>query len=158
MWNVNTSSCLQQLSNSIVDATSQFISPNQSVPGWVLNLPEPIRSEKIGTSLLNFFLNILMLTNMQLSFKSMARQMCSTSFSPSTSICLSRWSGASPFPLNAKRFTQCDHALGPRRHKRGAGNCVYARNTVIKLVSSAFGSGSSWTLRNCPSRPGVLYL
>eukprot|EP01122_Echinamoeba_exundans_P014530 TRINITY_DN6606_c0_g1_i1.p1 TRINITY_DN6606_c0_g1~~TRINITY_DN6606_c0_g1_i1.p1 ORF type:complete len:230 (+),score=13.38 TRINITY_DN6606_c0_g1_i1:52-741(+) len=48
MWNVNTSSCLQQLSNQIVEATHQFITPNQTIPGWVLSLPEPLRSEKIA--------------------------------------------------------------------------------------------------------------
>ncbi|KAF2076251.1 hypothetical protein CYY_002429 [Polysphondylium violaceum] len=48
MWNVKLNSCLQTLSDVIVDNTYQFITPNQSIPEWVYDLPEPLRSEKIA--------------------------------------------------------------------------------------------------------------
>lgn len=47
MWEVETSKCLQFLSDSVVNATAQFAVKNQSVPSWVYSVPEPIRSEKI---------------------------------------------------------------------------------------------------------------
>ena len=48
MWEVNTPPCLQFYSDVIVNATTQFAVPNQTVPAWVLTLPEPLRSEKIA--------------------------------------------------------------------------------------------------------------
>ena len=42
-----TSPALQSLSDTIVQHTSQYIKPNQTIPEWVYNLPEPSRSRKI---------------------------------------------------------------------------------------------------------------
>jgi hypothetical protein len=47
MWDVNVIPCLQEMSNSMVAALYRFITPNQPIPDWVLQLPEPMRSEKI---------------------------------------------------------------------------------------------------------------
>jgi hypothetical protein len=47
MANVTRSACLQEYSDLIVNATHQLSQPNQSVPSWVYNLPEPERREKI---------------------------------------------------------------------------------------------------------------
>ena len=43
------SSCLQRLSNAIVDATQSFVlhGDNQTAPSWIYDLPEPHRSRKI---------------------------------------------------------------------------------------------------------------
>src|SRR5262249_19221860 len=48
MWNVLDSECLQLMSDMVVEATYAFIVPNQTVPSWVYQLPEPERSEKIA--------------------------------------------------------------------------------------------------------------
>ena len=37
------------MSDMVVNALVQYIVPNQPVPDWVWQLPEPIRSQKIGT-------------------------------------------------------------------------------------------------------------
>ena len=47
MLNVSLTSCLQSYSDAVVNATHEFSQPNQAVPGWVMTLPEPLRSEKI---------------------------------------------------------------------------------------------------------------
>lgn len=47
MWDVKVTPCLQKWSDLLVKALSQFIVPNQPIPDWVLQLPEPMRSEKI---------------------------------------------------------------------------------------------------------------
>ena len=47
MLAVKTSPCLQFLSDRIVNATYRYAQPNQPVPPWVLQLPEPQRSKKI---------------------------------------------------------------------------------------------------------------
>ena len=40
---------LQMLSDTIVQHTSRYIKPNQTIPEWVYNLPEPSRSKKIAS-------------------------------------------------------------------------------------------------------------
>ncbi|KAJ3445969.1 hypothetical protein M0812_08504 [Anaeramoeba flamelloides] len=47
MWEMEKPDCLQQMSDLIVTNTKQFIQPNQPIPAWVKNLPEPIRDLKI---------------------------------------------------------------------------------------------------------------
>ena len=47
MLNVSLTPCLQSYSDAVVDAIHSFSQPNQTVPGWVLSMPEPARSEKI---------------------------------------------------------------------------------------------------------------
>eukprot|EP00559_Dactyliosolen_fragilissimus_P009627 CAMPEP_0184867770 /NCGR_PEP_ID=MMETSP0580-20130426/27648_1 /TAXON_ID=1118495 /ORGANISM="Dactyliosolen fragilissimus" /LENGTH=322 /DNA_ID=CAMNT_0027368221 /DNA_START=25 /DNA_END=993 /DNA_ORIENTATION=- len=44
---INATSCLQRLSDSIVNNTYTFYSKNDTLPDWVHNLPEPERSRKI---------------------------------------------------------------------------------------------------------------
>lgn len=46
--NVSLSTCLQFLSDAVVNATHMYAKANQSVPEWVRSLPEPERSEKIA--------------------------------------------------------------------------------------------------------------
>lgn len=46
-WKVQNTPELQKISDLVVNATRQFIAPNQPIPGWVLSLPEPLRSIKI---------------------------------------------------------------------------------------------------------------
>jgi len=48
MWNVELSDCLQRLSNSVVLATYQYATPNQSIPPWVNSLPKAEREKKIA--------------------------------------------------------------------------------------------------------------
>eukprot|EP01102_Stenamoeba_stenopodia_P001180 TRINITY_DN11025_c0_g1_i1.p1 TRINITY_DN11025_c0_g1~~TRINITY_DN11025_c0_g1_i1.p1 ORF type:complete len:255 (-),score=48.40 TRINITY_DN11025_c0_g1_i1:122-886(-) len=48
MWNVNNTACLQRMSDLVVNSTYMYIVPNQTVPSWVYQLPEPERSEKIA--------------------------------------------------------------------------------------------------------------
>ncbi|EGC28475.1 hypothetical protein DICPUDRAFT_160097 [Dictyostelium purpureum] len=48
MWEVQNSPCLQFLSDLIVNNTYQYITPNQTIPDWVYQLPEPLRDEKIA--------------------------------------------------------------------------------------------------------------
>ncbi|KAL6075947.1 RWD domain-containing protein [Balamuthia mandrillaris] len=48
MWDADLTSTLQLLSDAVVNATYQWIVPNQPVPDWVKNLPEPARSKKIA--------------------------------------------------------------------------------------------------------------
>ena len=47
MLNVSLTPCLQSYSDAVVNAIHSFSQPNQTVPGWVLSMPEPERSEKI---------------------------------------------------------------------------------------------------------------
>lgn len=47
MWPVQRSSCLQILSDEIVDATSRYIRRPPTIPDWIWNLPEPQRSRKL---------------------------------------------------------------------------------------------------------------
>lgn len=48
MWDVLSSSCLQHMSDAIVNETSAFIQQNQPVPDWVHNISDPtIREKKI---------------------------------------------------------------------------------------------------------------
>eukprot|EP01086_Lenisia_limosa_P008301 TRINITY_DN2941_c0_g1_i1.p1 TRINITY_DN2941_c0_g1~~TRINITY_DN2941_c0_g1_i1.p1 ORF type:complete len:226 (+),score=59.64 TRINITY_DN2941_c0_g1_i1:54-680(+) len=47
MWFTDLNSEMQALSDDIVNATKEFIVPNQPVPEWVKHLPEPMRSKKI---------------------------------------------------------------------------------------------------------------
>ena len=52
LWNVpmpmpSEFSCLQELSNAIVDATQSFVIHNQTIPSWIYDLPEPQRSRKL---------------------------------------------------------------------------------------------------------------
>jgi hypothetical protein len=55
MWfAANFSQCLQDMSNEIVQATYLYITPNQTIPSWVYDLPEPLRSQKIGMIILFF--------------------------------------------------------------------------------------------------------
>jgi hypothetical protein len=56
MWNSINTPCLQNMSNAIVNATYQWITPNQSIPSWIYNLPEPERSEKIGIHSIDYTL------------------------------------------------------------------------------------------------------
>lgn len=84
MWNMNISQCLQKMSDSIVEATSPYITPNQTIPGWVMNLPEPIRSEKIGMHYVaSVLLGPLIRRSLQRLFKSMDPRMFSNNFSHS---------------------------------------------------------------------------
>jgi hypothetical protein len=48
LWNAEIRSCLQRMSDALVTALWQYIVPNQPVPDWVYQLPEPLRSQKIG--------------------------------------------------------------------------------------------------------------
>jgi hypothetical protein len=50
LWNAENDkgSCIQTMSDTIVSALAQYIVPNQRIPSWVLQLPEPLRSEKIA--------------------------------------------------------------------------------------------------------------
>ena len=49
MWRVSKTPCLQGMSDAIVNATSQYISPNQPIPDWVYSIADPtLRQEKIG--------------------------------------------------------------------------------------------------------------
>ena len=47
MMNVSNSDCLQVYSDVLVTATHRFAQPGQPAPAWVLELPEPERSEKL---------------------------------------------------------------------------------------------------------------
>ena len=47
MLNVTLDDCLQRYSDLIVNSTYRLSAPNQTVPSWVRNLPEPERDEKI---------------------------------------------------------------------------------------------------------------
>lgn len=48
MWRVSKTPCLQGMSDAIVNATSQYISPNQPIPDWVYSIADPtLRQEKI---------------------------------------------------------------------------------------------------------------
>ncbi|EFA80786.1 hypothetical protein PPL_06372 [Heterostelium album PN500] len=47
MWNVEVNPCLQYISDLIVNTTCKYIVPNQPIPSWVYELPEPVRTEKI---------------------------------------------------------------------------------------------------------------
>lgn len=47
LWDVLPNTCLSLLSNQTVLALAQYIVPNQPVPEWVYDLPEPERSRKI---------------------------------------------------------------------------------------------------------------
>jgi hypothetical protein len=47
MLNITMSSCLQNLSNTIVTKTYVLAQQNQPVPEWVKNLPEPDRDKAI---------------------------------------------------------------------------------------------------------------
>ncbi len=62
LWNAKNEkgSCIQLMSDTIVNALVKYIVPNQPIPDWVLQLPEPLRSEKIGTDLNNRFFDLLM--------------------------------------------------------------------------------------------------
>ena len=48
MYQIENTNGMQTLSDSIVQSTKEFITPNQTVPEWVYNLPEPMRSQKIA--------------------------------------------------------------------------------------------------------------
>jgi len=48
MWNSSIPECLQNLSDTIVEALHEFRDLNQTVPDWVYSYPEPIRSELIA--------------------------------------------------------------------------------------------------------------
>lgn len=48
MYQIENTSGMQTLSDSIVQSTKEFITPNQTIPEWVYNLPEPMRSQKIA--------------------------------------------------------------------------------------------------------------
>ncbi|EGG15377.1 hypothetical protein DFA_10211 [Cavenderia fasciculata] len=47
MWYVENNDCLQYMSDLVVNTTYQYIVPNQPIPDWVLQLPEPLRTLKI---------------------------------------------------------------------------------------------------------------
>jgi len=47
MWEVELNDCLQLLSDTVVNATAMYAKKNQSIPGWVNDLPEPEREKKI---------------------------------------------------------------------------------------------------------------
>ncbi len=47
MLNVTKDACLQRFSDTLVNATHALAEPNQTAPGWVHDLPEPERSEKL---------------------------------------------------------------------------------------------------------------
>lgn len=81
MWNVDIthSKCLQSLSDTLVEALSSYITPNQTIPDWVLQLPEPLRSEKIG-----WYLHPHYNSPKQLSSKNMDRPMSFLNFNRST--------------------------------------------------------------------------
>jgi hypothetical protein len=47
LWSMENSACLQRLSDLVVNATCEFAVPNQPIPGWVINIQDPIvREEK----------------------------------------------------------------------------------------------------------------
>ena len=48
MYQIENTNVMQMLSDSIVQSTKEFITPNQTIPEWVYNLPEPMRSKKIA--------------------------------------------------------------------------------------------------------------
>eukprot|EP01133_Synstelium_polycarpum_P007285 gene7285-8467_t len=48
MWNIQLNECLQYMSDLVVNTTYQYIIPNQPIPDWVNELPEPLRDEKIA--------------------------------------------------------------------------------------------------------------
>eukprot|EP00698_Gefionella_okellyi_P025461 TRINITY_DN933_c0_g1_i2.p3 TRINITY_DN933_c0_g1~~TRINITY_DN933_c0_g1_i2.p3 ORF type:complete len:120 (-),score=28.59 TRINITY_DN933_c0_g1_i2:213-572(-) len=48
MWNSSVPACLQFMSDALVNETFLFAVPNQPIPPWVLQLPEPERSLKIA--------------------------------------------------------------------------------------------------------------
>mmetsp|Transcript_22823 Transcript_22823/g.34039 ORF Transcript_22823/g.34039 Transcript_22823/m.34039 type:complete len:239 (+) Transcript_22823:60-776(+) len=48
LWNTLPNDCLQYVSDAIVNTTYSFSTPDQPIPDWVENLPEPLRSEKIA--------------------------------------------------------------------------------------------------------------
>lgn len=48
MYQIENTNGMQMLSDSIVQSTKEFITPNQTIPEWVYNLPEPMRSKKIA--------------------------------------------------------------------------------------------------------------
>ena len=48
MYQVVNPKSLQSLSDAVVENIRSFITPNQQVPDWVYNLPEPERSRKIN--------------------------------------------------------------------------------------------------------------
>eukprot|EP00735_Rhodelphis_limneticus_P007919 TRINITY_DN2062_c0_g1::TRINITY_DN2062_c0_g1_i1::g.21837::m.21837 TRINITY_DN2062_c0_g1::TRINITY_DN2062_c0_g1_i1::g.21837 ORF type:complete len:241 (-),score=25.24,DUF1045/PF06299.7/3.9e-06,2_5_RNA_ligase2/PF13563.1/6.8e-06 TRINITY_DN2062_c0_g1_i1:71-754(-) len=50
-WDITKDECLQQLSDAVVLGISDLRNPNQTVPSWVRNLPEPERT--IKTKLFN---------------------------------------------------------------------------------------------------------
>mmetsp|Transcript_12765 Transcript_12765/g.23942 ORF Transcript_12765/g.23942 Transcript_12765/m.23942 type:complete len:289 (-) Transcript_12765:132-998(-) len=47
MYHISKTYLLQHVSDTIVMNTNSFIIPNQTIPGWVHNLPEPERSKKV---------------------------------------------------------------------------------------------------------------
>jgi hypothetical protein len=47
MYHILNHDSIQSLSDTIVESTKSFITPNQHVPEWVYDLPEPRRSRKI---------------------------------------------------------------------------------------------------------------
>jgi len=48
MWSVDSSPCLQSMSDAIVNATHGLITPNQPIPDWVAQLPDsPQKAHKI---------------------------------------------------------------------------------------------------------------
>jgi len=48
MWEADRIHCMQYFSDAIVNNTYEFIVPDQPVPSWVYQLPEPVRSEKLA--------------------------------------------------------------------------------------------------------------
>jgi len=46
MWEVKYNSCLQHISDAIVNATYMYATPGQAIPEWVKKLPEPVRTQK----------------------------------------------------------------------------------------------------------------
>ena len=48
MWDVHVTPCLQKLSDILTTVLSNYIVPDQPIPDWVLELPEPVRSQKIA--------------------------------------------------------------------------------------------------------------
>eukprot|EP01029_Cantina_marsupialis_P029756 TRINITY_DN782144_c0_g1_i1.p1 TRINITY_DN782144_c0_g1~~TRINITY_DN782144_c0_g1_i1.p1 ORF type:complete len:228 (+),score=53.29 TRINITY_DN782144_c0_g1_i1:47-730(+) len=49
MWHVKPTSCLQRMSDKIVEATSKYAIPNQPIPDWIAGLKNAtMRAEKIN--------------------------------------------------------------------------------------------------------------
>lgn len=46
LWEVRSNTCLQAISDTVVNVTSKYIVPDQPIPGWVEDLSEPERSIK----------------------------------------------------------------------------------------------------------------